>query len=64
MSSKITIKQSKGIDLNDITNTQKLDNLVNEMLEKIEERPNDYELKETLSICYDSSRKILGPRII
>jgi P4 family phage/plasmid primase-like protien len=61
MSSKITIKKTKGIDLNDITNTQKLDDLVNEMLEQIEERPNDYELKETHQFVMILPEKYWGP---
>lgn len=61
MSSKITIKQSKDIDLNNITNTQKLDELVNEMLEKIEEKPNDYELKETHQFVMILPEKYWGP---
>ena len=46
-SSKLVMKKSTNTSIDNITNMEKLDAFVAEMLEKIEETPMDYELKET-----------------
>ena len=61
MPSKFIIKQEKDVDLSDITNTQKLDELVNNMLEQMEQTPKDYELKETHQFVMILPEKYWGP---
>jgi P4 family phage/plasmid primase-like protien len=61
MPSKIIIKEAKGIDLSEVTNHQKLDEFVNDMLEQIEQTPKDYELKETHQFVMILPEKYWGP---
>lgn len=61
MPSKIIIKQAKGIEISDVTSHEKLDNLVNDMLDQIEQTPTDYELKETHKFVMILPEKYWGP---
>ena len=61
MPSKIIIKEAKGIDLSEVTNHQKLDEFVNDMLEQMEQTPKDYELKETHQFVMILPEKYWGP---
>ena len=60
-SSKMIVKASKSVELKDITSMVKLDELVTQMLDTIEQTPMDYELKETHQFVMILPDKYWGP---
>jgi len=44
---KLVVKQAKSLEICDVSNMATLDDFVKQMLDKIEQAPMDYELKET-----------------
>ena len=60
-STKLVVKKTTNTAIENITNMQTLDQFVAEMLEKIEETPMDYELKETHDFTMILPRNYWGP---
>jgi P4 family phage/plasmid primase-like protien len=59
--SKLVMKKSTKTTIENITNMEKLDEFVEEMIEKIEETAMDYELKETHEFTMILPRSYWGP---
>jgi len=58
---KLVVKASKSVELKEITTMAKLDELVAQMLDTIEQTPMDYELKETHQFVMILPTKYWGP---
>ena len=58
---KFVVKECKALDVKEINNIEKLDEYVNEMIDKLDESPIEYILKETHNFVMILSDKYYGP---